>query len=151
MAFGFCIKEDDLNNFINECNEKLQNIDTSSDYVEVDAIFNKNNINEKIIEEFAKYSNLYGMGLPQPKIAIESNYIAEEVQLMKNNSFKFKFGNISCIGLKNEEIYNSILNNYSGHFILIGEPNINEFNGSTNLQLIIKKIEIEPIQIKNLF
>lgn len=153
FAFGASIPAKVLNNFIQESNERLKNINFTNDYIEVDAIFNANTINYQMLYEFGLYSEVYGNSIPQPKIALEGIYHKNNVTVMgaDKSTVKLTIDKLSCIKFKDKKLVEQLLSCNSGKFKIIGRPNINTWNGSDNIQLFIENIEIEPIATKSLF
>lgn len=153
MAFGASIPAKDFESFIEESNNKLQNIDFTSDFVEVDAIFNKTNINYQMLLEFAKYSHIYGTNIPQPKIAIECICSSQDVMLMgeNKNSVRITIGNLPCIKFKDEQLATTINNLSRFKVKLIGSAQLNVWNGRESAQLFVDQIEIEPLKTNSLF
>lgn len=152
-AFGASISAKDINNFVQECNEKLKNVDFTNEYIEVDAIFNYNNINYKMLYEFAYYYYIYGNSIPQPKVVIQGIYRDSNLTIMgkDNSTVKITIDRLPCIKFKDKELVEKLKNHNSGKITIIGRPQINNWMGKETTQLFIDNIEIEPIAAKSLF
>lgn len=153
MAFGAAIPAKDIDKFIEECNEKLHDVNFSNEFIEVDAIFNYSNINHQMLYEFAAYDRIYGNSIPQPKIAITGIYHKEDLTLMgkDKSTIKVKVGQLPCIKFKDSELANALQGYNSGKMVLIGRPQLNYWMGNETVQLFIDEIEVEPIAAKSLF
>lgn len=154
MAFGASIKETDLENFIQECNERLADIDFGTDFIEVDAIFNENNINITMLKEFAQYKYIYGNAIPQPLVVINGIIDSSNVRFMgaEGTSVRINFGGISCIKYKDKKLVEQICEAPSHKVTVIGRPQLNEWMGTTSTQLMIDYIELTPaIKASKLF
>ena len=71
MAFGIGIEETKIDALVEYANSTLSTVDFGTDTVEVDYIFNNENLNNMMLFEFAKHIALYGNGIPQPMFAFE--------------------------------------------------------------------------------
>ena len=153
MAFGAAIPAKNLSNFIQECNEKLKDVNFNNEYIEVDAIFNYNNINYKMLYEFAYYDYIYGNSIPQPKIVIQGIYHKNNITIMgkDNSTVKITIDRLPCIKFKDKELVEQLTSYNSGKITIIGRPQINSWMGNEITQLFIDNIEIEPIAVKSLF
>ena len=153
MAFGFCVSAENLDAFIEETDAKLKDVDFGTDTIEVDAIFGWNNINHKMILEFAEYNFIYGNAIPQPKIAIEAPINRQDIVIMgkDSTSVRLKIGGLDCIKFKDPELVASLLCSGRGKVRLVGRPELNEWMGHKSGQLFIDAIEFTPIQVKQLF
>lgn len=127
MAFGAAIPAKDIDKFIKECNEKLHSVNFSNEYVEVDVIFNYNNINYRMLYEFAYYDYVYGNSIPQPKIAIQGIYHNDALTIMgkDGSTVKIMIDRLPCIKFKDKELVNKLTSCKSGKITLIGRPQLN--------------------------
>ena len=153
FAFGAAICADKLEAFIQECNERLANVDFGSDYIEVDAIFSSNSINTEMLREFAQYDYIYGNSIPQPRIVIKGLATPSNVRLMGQNSdsVRINFGQISCIKFKDKKLAEQIQQSERNRVTVIGRPQLNEWNGITTVQLMVDYIDIEACKSGSLF
>lgn len=153
MAFGASIPAEDFDNFIIESNERLKDIDFNINFIEVDAIFNAQNINHKMLFEFGKATDLYGNCIPEPRIALEATVNSEQVMIMGNDrtSVRITVNGLPCIRFKDQELVEEISKHSKFKMKIIGVPRINVWMGKESTQLFINEIEIEPIKVSNLF
>lgn len=152
MAFGASIPASKYEDFITETDERLEDVEFSTDYLEVDAIFNQTNINEQMLYEFAKHNKLWCNGIPQPKIVLTSYYHGDAMFMgTDKTSIKIMVGNIACVKFKDKELAEQLTNTENAKLTIIGRPQLNEFRGYENIQLMIEYIDVEPINTKNLF
>ena len=146
FAFGFGIEAEKFNDFIEECNTRLKDVEFDVDFVAVDAIFNQNNINYRMLYEFAAYKYVYGNGIPQPKIAIEGDFSPANVRVMgkENDSLRFNFANGLCaVRFKDAALVEKINSMPSFHCKMVGRVQLNEWKGNTTTQMIIDEVEVE--------
>ena len=150
FAFGASILASEYDNFIQQCNERLEDVDFNNEVIEVDAIFSNKKINTKMLYDFAKHEHVYGNLIPQPKIAIEGECLARDLKVMGKDmsSVRLTIGNVACVKFKDEELAKAVLNNTSFKYKLIGRPQINYFNGYENIQIMIDDIELIPTAAK---
>ena len=153
MAFGAAIPAENFDKFIAESNERLANVDFGTDFIEVDAIFNKTNINTKMLLDFAKHKTIYGTNIPQPLIAIEATVSSSDILIMGSDksSVRINIGTTPCIKFKDKELAEKVMSGSRFNVKLVGKPNLNTWNGTESAQLFIDSIEIEPVKTAALF
>ena len=153
FAFGASIAANALSAFIEESNARLANVDFSSDFIEVDAIFNSNNINIQMLREFAQYDYVYGNSIPQPRIVIKGIGSPANTRLMGTDgtSVRITFGAVPCVKFKDAGLVESIQRNERNMVTVIGRPQLNEWNGITTVQLMADYVEVEPLKSLSLF
>ena len=151
-AFGAAIVADKLDNFLQECDEKLKDATFETEY-EVDAIITPINQCYNMLYEFSEYDYVYGNGIPQPRVAVEMSYNQNNSRVMgaKQTSSKFKCGRIDCVIFKNEEVANTIINNAMGEAKLVGRVQMNEFMDNKSPQIIIDQYKLTPSKTGMLF
>ena len=153
FAFGASIAAEALDDFIAESNARLADVDLNSDFIEVDAIFNANNINIQMLREFAQYDYVYGNSIPQPRIVIKGVGSPANVRFMgaDGTSFRVTFGGVSCVKFKDAALVEQIQKNERNMITVIGRPQFNEWNGATTVQLMADYVEVEPMRSLSLF
>lgn len=147
-AFGASIKGNELQHFIDACNEKMSHIDFANDTIYVDAHF-ADRVNSKIIYDFAKGKDIYGNQIPQPLIAISGLISKSDIKIMgtDGSSVKITIKNIPCIKFKSKELAQKLSAIKSCACItVIGRPNLNNYMGIETPQLFIDYIDFEEIQ-----
>ena len=77
-AFGFCVEDSKVKDFILYCNTTLKDFSFSPCYF-VDFIFDVNNFNQKDILDIAELKSLWGQGVEEPYIALTN------IKVTKNN------------------------------------------------------------------
>ena len=152
-AFGAALKAENYQNFIDESNERLANIEFSNSYVEVDAVFNNGNINYDMMYDFAAYSDIYGNSIPQPKIALTGILNSNDVKVMgkDSSSVGINIGKVTCVKFKDKKLVEQLSSLSRATYTIIGRVQLNEWMGNYNIQLLIDDIEVEPIKIQSLF
>lgn len=150
-AFGAFLKPEQIADFRAYANTKLNDSDFEKVY-EVDYWFHTGEIvNYDMLYEFAEYDYLYGNSIPQPKFAIDTNFLAADVSFMgtNKNSIKINVDGVSCVSFSNDDLaaqLNAMPN--GGHATIIGRPQINEWMGRKTVQLMIDDIEVgDSIQV----
>lgn len=65
------------------------------------------------------------------------------------SSIKIKCGNIDFVAFKNTELANKVQEITNGTATIVGRPQINEWNGNVNVQIMIDDIDIVPCETLN--
>ena len=146
-AAGCSINDKNLRDFHAYANDVLQNIDFNEGAYDVnferDA---KDKDLEDLVFELGSYPELWGQGNSIPLIYIKPFYIDKsDIQIIgkNNNTLKIEKNNIVYIKFFATDIIEQI--NKMGQHLkisIVGEPNINEWNGQTSPQILITNIEI---------
>lgn len=148
-AFGFGIKMRDVPKFLDDMDRMLTGIDFESDIIEVDYVFDKNNLHESMLKEFADAMPLYGNGIAQPKFAFKMVLSKEHFTLMgkERNVVKIEYKNVTFIKFKDKDFVDFIDSQMSDlvEVELIGRSQNNDFRGQKNLQVIIDYIKIKNV------
>lgn len=149
-AFGASIKADELNNFIDACNEKMAHIDFSENATIVDAVFGTDKINSVLIYEFASGQNIYGNSIPQPQIAVQGIITSNDVRIMgaDASSVRITIKNIPFIKFKDVELAEILRNGSLFEVSIIGKPALNDYKGVVTPQVKITDIDIKPLTIQ---
>jgi single-stranded DNA-specific DHH superfamily exonuclease len=161
MAFGVGVHEDQLDTLTAYLNDKLKDIDFGTEEVEVDAILRGRTISHDVLSDFAKYTYLYGMGIPQPKFAFEIFITRDMINLIgkEGNTIKFNYNNIEFIKFNAKDIVAELFEENDAGFVdvnpklrvkIIGRAQFNEFNGAKTLQIIMDNFNFEKATISDL-
>lgn len=144
-AFGFAIKKENLDKFIQLTDIALKDMDFHATY-KVDFIWDGNNFNPNDILSIAGLDSIWGQGLEEPLIAIEHIHCnAENCQLMKGNTLKITMQNgLSLIkfGLDENAFDELAVDSGCVEITVIGTCNANEWGGNIYPQLMIEDYEI---------
>lgn len=153
FAFGASVAADHLQDFIAESNARLKDVDFNTNFVEVDAIFNGNGINAQMLYEFAKYDQIYGNCIPQPRIAIITTTSAANCRVMGANasSVRIQCGPIACVRFKDLDTVAKLQANARNEVVLIGRTQLNEWGDTVTTQLIVDQIDVKPLKSGSLF
>jgi single-stranded-DNA-specific exonuclease len=154
MAFGVGVREDDLEKLTAYLNDKLKDIDFGTEEIEVDAILRGKRISHDVLKDFARYSYLYGMGIPQPKFAFEIFITRDMVNIIgkERNTIKFNYNNIEFIKFGARDIIAELFQEGEDGFVdinpklrvkIIGRSQYNEFNGTKTLQIMVDNLNFE--------
>ena len=153
-AFGASILATEYENFINECNEKLKDVEFENDCVDVDVVFKDQRLNEKLLYEFANYAHIYGNSIPQPKIAIEATVTKNAINIMgaDKTSVGIMIDGIKCVKFKDANLASKFsTNDKLFRITLLGRPQMSYWLGNASPQMMIDSIDVEPILTKTLF
>lgn len=161
MAFGVGVHEDQLDTLTAYLNDKLKDIDFGTEEIEVDAILRGRTISHDVLNDFAKYTYLYGMGIPQPKFAFEIFITRDMINLIgkEGNTIKFNYNNIEFIKFNAKDIVAELFEENDAGFVdvnpklrvkVIGRAQFNEFNGAKTLQIIMDNFNFEKSTISDL-
>lgn len=148
-AFGCSFSSNNLNTFVQQVNEKLQEINLDSVSVDVYYYFKDNNkINQVILKEFAESGRIYGQGVPQPKFAFSSVIDRNDITFCgkDKNTLKVKMNGTDFIKFKADAVKED-LESIKTQFIkttIVGRPQINEFNGRVSVQIAVDFMELLP-------
>lgn len=151
-AFGFSIKDENVENFIKETNEKLKDIDFSIKYL-VDMVIEDKLINSKDILKISSLSSLWGQGFPEPYIVLKNMVITKDNIFLrspdKNPTLVMKYtDDIEIIKFKSsKEEYEGLLEAVGemgcAQITVIGKCSRNEWMGKITAQLKLIEFEIE--------
>jgi single-stranded-DNA-specific exonuclease len=161
MAFGVGVHEDQLDTLTAYLNDKLKDIDFGTEEIEVDAILRGRTISHDVLVDFAKYTYLYGMGIPQPKFAFEIFITRDMINLIgkEGNTIKFNYNNIEFIKFNAKDIVAELFQENDEGFVdvnpklrvkIIGRAQFNEFNGAKTLQIIMDNFNFEKATMSDL-
>ena len=147
-ALGVGIADSAFTDFINYSNEALKHFDFTPSY-KVDYIFNHNNMNTNDILKLANLKSIWGQGVEEPLIAIESIKVYNEnIRLMspdKSPTLKITLPNgMSLIKFRSsKEEYESLCSELGCVTInIVGKCERNIWNGIVSPQIIIEDYEI---------
>lgn len=159
-AFGVGIEEEKLPLLIEYMNKNFSQVDFGSEIIDVDYIFDFEDINNEMLFEFAKHNDIYGNQIPQPKFAFKFFLNKDLIQVMgkKGNTLKINYNNLNFIKFYADDILNELSQDTTDFFIqsknleitIIGRPQLNEFNGIVSLQIVIDNFAFKEINKRNL-
>ena len=146
MAGGFSIEYDKLNEFKTEL-IKIYNKSKrdNNNLLYIDSYLESSAINNELIKKINTLEP-YGSGNKEPVFAFE-NFKVYKVIETNNNHVKVVihkgsfYLNAICFNSKNKDIGNYLLN-YKKNFNVAGKIKLNEWNGKTNIELIIEDIQL---------
>ena len=94
----------------------------------------------------ASYDELWGNSIPQPKFAFTIDYGKTDIMIMgkDHSSVKIRCGQIDFVSFKNAVLAEKLVEVSNGTATIVGRPQINEWNGNVNVQIMIDDIKIEP-------
>ena len=146
-AFGICIPEENIPEFIRITNENLKYMSEEPLYY-VDYIYDGINVNPENILDIADMDNLWGKDIDESLIAIKDLKVTKDmVTLMsadKNPTLKITLPNkVSIIKFgSSQEEYERFIGDGYVSIDIIGKCNKNEWCGYVNAQILVEDYEI---------
>ena len=147
-AFGVCIREENLQTFINKTNELLKDFDTTPCYF-VDLEVTADQLNDNEVFAIGSNSDIWGQGLEEPLIAITNiRLTADDIHYMgeKKNTLKLTFPGrrTSMLKFNIKEEEKEILDPGSGAITItaIGKCSLNHYMGNVTPQVILEDFDI---------
>lgn len=149
QAFGLQIDRDKFKLLNESINKALEETELQEGYL-VDLILPANSMDKKLVNEFEKYSHIWGKNIEPPVIAVEKvEFNLSDMLLMGktgdmmkqtvNGISYIKFNNIgSLLDLKNDG-KNAVVN-------VVGKTGINHWRGNAEPQFIIDSLEIVEVK-----
>lgn len=153
-AFGAYLTAQDIDNVRKNANLSI-NPDVFDDTTyEVDYWFHTG---EKISLEMMwdiadNYELWLKNSIPEPLIAIDTNFDFSQVMVMGKNkdSFRIKLDGLDCVALTSPDILKELRDAQHGHITIIGFPRVNEWMGRRTVQFNIEDIAVVSTEeIKN--
>ena len=145
-AFGVFLLPSEVDKVREAANTKLNPLAFETVY-EVDYIFkDKFDIDYEMLYQIASYDELWGNSIPQPKFAFTIDYGKTDIMVMgkDHSSVKIRCGQIDFVAFKDSMLVDKLIKISNGTAHIVGRPQINEWNGNVNVQIMIDDIEIEP-------
>ncbi len=142
-AFGLSLPADTIQDFIDYTNDIYKDIPNEPIYY-VDAVWNENNINDRLILDIGERGYMWGTGMPEPIIAIENIKITPNminIYEKMTNTLKITLNNISLMKFRitkeDYDIFNEVPSEGYIKVTFIGKCMLNEFNGQIKPQIEI--------------
>ena len=145
-AMGVFLLPEEIDKLKEYANTKLNPLAFETVY-EVDYIFkDKFDIDYEMLFQMASYDELWGNSIPQPKFAFTIDYGKTDIMIMgkDHSSVKIRCGQIDFVSFKNAALAEKLVEVSNGTATIVGRPQINEWNGNVNVQIMIDDIKIEP-------
>lgn len=148
QAAGYGLKESKIKSFIDYSNLELKDLDFSSNTFEVNfSRFATDEDLKLVINELGDVDDLWGTNCPKPKIEVKNiNVPRHLIQIIgsKKDTLRFEKNGIVYIKFKATDLIDEI-NFTKGDLIfhVVGEPNINYWNGYETPQVLISNCEFE--------
>lgn len=148
-AFGIEIPVDNVEKAKEIFNDELKDEDFTKVYL-CDFIIPEYDVNESIIYEMTKFTDLIGQGIEEPMIAItdiEVNRDDITIQGKNEDSYCFKIGEIKFVQFKCKDD-NSVMDWLKNSFDnvakinIVGNPCISEYQGIKTLQFVIDDVDV---------
>lgn len=148
-AFGIEIPVDNVEKAKEIFNDELKDEDFIKVYL-CDFIIPEYDVNESIIYEMTKFTDLIGQGIEEPMIAItdiEVNRDDITIQGKNEDSYCFKIGEIKFVQFKCKDD-NSVMDWLKNSFDnvakinIVGNPCISEYQGIKTLQFVIDDVDV---------
>lgn len=150
-AFGIEIPIQNVETAKELFNEELKDENFTKVYL-CDYIVPECDVNESIIYEMTKFSDLIGQGIEEPMVAItniELNLDRDDVTIQGKNedSYCFKIGEVKFVQFKCENdnpVMNWLKNSFDNiaKLNIVGNPSISEYQGIKTLQFVIEDVDV---------
>ena len=148
-AFGFAIRKENLDEFIDKTNNILYDEDFQTTY-DVDFIWTTEDLSGYNIFELARGQWIWGQEISKPLVAIENIKVhPQDIQLMKGTTLKISLPNgVNLIKFgSSEEEYDSLYSEMGYVTItMVGECKENVWNGIRTPQIEVKDFEITDVE-----
>lgn len=148
-AFGIFINPDNVQKLRDYSNKALDSSIFTNDITLVDYWFRGDKEGESAIDlemltQFAEADKIYGNSIPEPKFAFTFPYGMGSYRVMGKNqdTVKLSYGGVDFIAFRNTQLAHELGAKKGGTITLIGEPQINEWNGHKTIQIKINEIEV---------
>lgn len=150
-AWGASIFNDNLQAIREYCNNKLANINYSTDnmyYVDIDTTIEDPYL-IPIITQIDKYKGIWGRGVEEPLICVHNIQINKnDILVMGTNQdcFKFTKGGIAFVRFKDLDYYDKIMNEQEPIYVtIVGRAKMNKWMNNVAPQILIEDYNIENI------
>lgn len=149
-AFGLCVTENNIHQFIANIDLALSNLGISTEPIYyVDYIFNNNDANPQNILTISDLKELWGKDMNEPLIAIENLQVTKEminVYRKTTNTLKITLSNgVALVKFNATDEECEQLENHNKAYMqlnIVGRCAKNEFMGYTIAQILIEDYEI---------
>lgn len=144
-AFGFGIKKDQVENFIDKTNEDLKDINFDSKYYRADYVFNADESSlPHVIYAMRQGERIWGHGVDEPNVIVEGITIHQsDIKYMKRNSLKFSYNNVTYTILVNPQAYSEFQLYDEMEITVYGKMKVNEWCGRFTPEILVDDYEIK--------
>lgn len=153
-AAGFGIELSNIDKFIAWADTQLENVNFNEGCYEVDLITNSmDQYLSDIITDLSQFTETYGQGFPEPIVAITDIAVSKkDFSIMGKNQDTVKFikDGITYVVFKAQSLIDEFTMSFNDNFVMtvIGKPNLNEWAGNVNPQILVDAYEIKPMEIE---
>lgn len=143
-AFGAKIKTENINTFLNYCDESFTAIDSVDTY-DVDLILDVKDMSSSIVQQIAKLRSLWGKEFEEPYIVVKNiTVLPEDINIMgKNqNHIKFRKNNVDFV-IFNFDTHDIINSKSPFVFDILGRCDINVWRDRVTYQIIAVDYDIK--------
>lgn len=146
-AAGLFIKESKIEEFLNNTDKLLKDLNIEPVYM-VDYVFYDKNVNSQVIKDIASMNYFWGADMPESLVAIDNIKINKDnviIYKKSSNTLKIILDEIDLLMFNiSDELCKELENSKENKEIcVVGTCHINEWNGNTTPQIYIKDIEIK--------
>ena len=150
-AFGVNFFNKDIDNFRNYFNNKLKDINYTSDNIY--GIDLETTVDDpwliSIITQIDKHKDMWGKGVEEPLICVKNiELYHKDIITMGTNadSIKFNKGGIAFVKFKDLEFYDKLMIAEEPIYLtIVGKANMNFWNGHSTPQIFIQDYNVENI------
>ena len=103
-----------------------------------------------MLMEFARYDFLFGQGMSKPLFAFDLEVKSAEITVMKDEHLKIMQNGVSFIKFGCKDLIDELQKKDVNNVTIIGQASLNEWNGRTNVQIMVDDIFISEKQASKL-
>ena len=141
-AAGFGINGDKLQQLIQYANTQLKAEDFENCYL-VDYILDGSDYNDELIASLAAHPEYFGNHIEDIRLVITNIPLMKVMPMGANrDSVKVSYNDIDYVRFKDSKFLNDVMANRTKKLTVYGRPNLNTFNGCTNVQIFIDDYEL---------
>lgn len=143
FAAGCGFTADNLKKFIQYADERMKNVDFTTECIEVDYWF-KDAVASRLLNAFASGMHVYGIGIPQPRFAFSFTMNASEFSFIgkEHDTITFSRNGINFIMFKQPGLARQLQNMVKSRITCVGKAQIDSYRHGT--QVVIDSFEIAP-------
>lgn len=145
-AHGVFVEPEKIQELRDYANRAIDSKVFDDQVFEVDYWFAANeSIDQEMLYQFASCERIYGNSIPRPKFAFDIDFESQDILVMGENktSLKINKGKIDFVAFKDVDLVKQISEIKNGSARIIGRPQLNEWKGSTSVQVMIEDIDIQ--------
>lgn len=151
FAAGCGFTGENLRKFLDFADKRMENVDFSAEYVDVEYWFDRGVFSQKVIQDFAQGNHIYGTGIPEPRLAFNFTVDVNEVSVIgkNNDTIKFNRNGVEFIMFKQPKLARKIKEGIKNDIVVVGKSTINNYNHAP--QIIVESMDVTPSKTVSVF